>query len=231
VDDGSYYNGIHFSEHVELPTAPLFERNRISYTGNHGNGINSQNADNAQLIGNDVSHFNHHGLDAKNSSGVVFSGNVVHDSVDSNGIYEEYCANGVVENNVIYNLTGATTPGRGSGIQIDVGTSGARILHNSIFNVFTGIYLVSAATLQFNAVANAQHSVLDAKAGGVFDHNIWGATPAFFVRDARYDANGWTAAGYADVIADPMWTDPARGNFAPLPGSPCISEHAGAPLQ
>ncbi len=29
IDDGSYHNGIHYSQHVEMPTAPIFEHNRI----------------------------------------------------------------------------------------------------------------------------------------------------------------------------------------------------------
>jgi hypothetical protein len=42
VDNGEYYNAIHFSEHVELPAAPEFINNRIEYAGGHGNAINSQ---------------------------------------------------------------------------------------------------------------------------------------------------------------------------------------------
>ena len=134
IDDGSYHNGIHYSQHTELPTAPIFEHNRISFTGNHGNGINSQNADNAQLLDNDVSEFNHSGLDMKNSSGVIVRGNLVHDSFDTNAIYQEYCTVGLIENNLVYNVPG-TQPGRGSGIQIDVDSTGARIFNNSIYNV------------------------------------------------------------------------------------------------
>ncbi len=228
IDDGDYHNGIHYSQHVEMPTAPVFEHNRISFTGNHGNGINSQAADNAQLLDNDVSEFNHSGLDMKNSKGVIARGNIVHDSFDTNAIYQEYCSGGLIENNLVYNVPG-TRPGRGSGIQIDVDSTGARILNNSIYNVFTGLYLIHPATAQFNAVANATHAVVDAKEGGEFAHNVWGGTaPVFFLSNRRFDIAGWKADGHPeDIAADPMWINPAHGNFNLAPSSPLIAARAG----
>ena len=227
VDDGSYYNGIHYSQHVEMPTAPIFEHNRISFTGNHGNCINSQAADNAQLLDNDVSQFNHSGLDMKNSKGDIVRGNIVHDSFDTNAIYLEYCSGALIENNVVYNVPG-TQPGRGSGIQIDVDSTRAHIFNNSIYNVFTGLYLLHPATVQYNAIANATHAVVDAKEGGEFAHNVWGPSPTFSLGNQRYDLAGWKMAGHADDIAgDPMWTDAAHGNFSVPPSSPLIAARAG----
>lgn len=229
-DGGEYYNAIHFSEHLELNTAPQFINNSISYSGGHGNAINSQNADGALLVGNRADHFNHHGFDTKGSADVVISGNVAHDSPDNNGIYQEYCRNGLIEKNIVYNL-GGSVPGRGSGIQIDVGSSGARILHNSIFNVLTGIYLTVPATASYNAVSNAQHAVLAAGAGGVFHHNVWGSNPIFFLRGVRYSFEQWSASQPTsnDLATDPQWVAPAAGNFALLPSSPCLAINAGAP--
>ena len=227
IDDGSYHNGIHYSQHVELPTAPIFQHNRISFTGNHGNGINSQAADNAQLLDNDVSEFNHSGLDMKNSKGDLARGNVVHDSYDTNAIYQEYCQGALIENNTIYNVPG-TRPGRGSGIQIDVDSTGARILNNSIFNVFTGLYLIHPAVVQYNAVANAQQAVVNAKQGGDFAHNVWGPSPTFFLGNQHYTIAAWQMAGHPDDAAgNPMWVDPARGNFAVAASSPLIAARAG----
>jgi len=78
VDGGGYLNGID----VRGATGAIrYERNVISYTGNHGNGINNQIADNALAIGNDVSHFNHSGIDCKSSSAWHVIGNRVHDAV------------------------------------------------------------------------------------------------------------------------------------------------------
>lgn len=228
VDDGSYYNGIHYSQAIELPTAPLFEGNTISFTGNHGNGINSQNADDARIIGNDVTHFNHHGLDTKHSRAVIIEGNRVHDSVDTNGIYQEYSDDGLIERNVVYRIVGATVPGRGSGIQIDTDSNGARILNNSIYDVFTGIYIKRPATVESNVVADAVHAVVEAKGGALFRNNVWGEPAIIFIGNRRYEGAAWTASGHDDLIADPMLADPAAGNLTPLPSSPCLARRAGA---
>ncbi len=233
VDDGSYYNGIHYSQARELPTAPTYEHNRISYTGNHGNAINSQNADDARILNNDATEFNHHGFDMKSSSGVLVRGNVVHDSA-GNGIYQELCANSLLENNIVYNISGVIggTPavaGHGSGIQVDEHTTGARVYHNSIYNVFTGIYATMPVVAEYNAVAKAGSAVLNANAGGVFDHNVWGLSPVFYINNRRYDIQSWQSAGHPDdIAADPMWVDPAHGNFTLLPSSPLIPARIGA---
>jgi len=233
VDDGSYYNGIHYSQARELPTAPTYEHNRISYTGNHGNAINSQNADDARILNNDATEFNHHGLDMKSSSGVLVRGNVAHDSA-GNGIYQELCANSLLENNIVYNISGViggapAVAGRGSGIQIGEHTTGARIYHNSIYNVFTGIYATVPVVAEYNAVAKAGSAVLEATAEGVLDHNVWGLSPVFYVNNRRYDIQSWQSAGHPDdIAADPMWADPAHGDFTLLPSSPLIASHVGA---
>jgi hypothetical protein len=228
VDDGSYYNGIHYSQAIELPTAPMFEGDTISYTGNHGNGINSQNADNARILDNDVTHFNHHGLDTKHSRAVIIEGNRVHDSIDTNGIYQEYSDDGLIERNIVYRIVGATVPGRGSGIQIDTDSNGARILNNSIYDVFTGIYIKRPGAVENNVVGDAMHAVLEAKRGGLFANNVWGKPAILFIGDRRYDGADWTASGHDDVVADPMLVDPDEGNLKPLPSSPCLARRAGA---
>ncbi len=193
VDGGEYYNAIHFDEHVELNTAPEFIDNTIAYSGGHGNAINSQKADGAKIIGNHAEHFNHNGFDTKHSASVLIRGNTAHDADEANGIYQEYCADGVIQNNVIYNVSGSV-PGRGSGIQIDAGTSGATIVGNSISSVLTGIYLITPATVRNNIVSRAGHAVLEANAGGRFDHNNWGDSPVFYVNDRRESFAEWQAA-------------------------------------
>ena len=229
IDDGSYYNGIHYGQHVELPTAPIFEHNRVSFTGNHGNGINTQYADNAQLLYNDVSEFNHSGLDMKHSRGVLVRGNVVHDSYNTNAIYQEYCGDSLIENNLVYNVPGEFA-GRGSGIQIDLLTSGDRVFNNSIFNVYTGIYLNMPATIQYNAVANATFASIEANAGGDISNNVWGTAP-IIVGHQRFDLQGWNLAGHADTVATaPMWSNPGRGDFTVLPSSPLSASHAGVTI-
>ena len=187
IDGGDYYNAIHFDEHVELNTAPEFINNTIAYSGGHGNAINSQNADGAQIVGNHAEHFNHNGFDTKHSASVVIRGNVARDTSEANGIYQEYCANGLIENNLVCNVSGSM-PGRGSGIQIDAGTSGATILGNSISNVLTGIYLITPATVRHNTVTNAAHMPLEANAGGDIEQNSFRA-PIVYV-DSRAAGRG-----------------------------------------
>ncbi len=223
VDGGSYYNGIHFSEAVELATAPKFSGNTISYSGGHGNGINCQNADEAQIIGNHADHFNHHGFDMKSSASVLVRGNVAHDSAEANGIYQEYSANGLIEQNIIYDLSGSVA-GRGSGIQIDVGSTGAQIYNNSIYNVLTGIYLINAATVENNIVVDALSSVLEAQNGGSINYNDWGLAPTIYDYGTAYDFSQWLAlGGHSDDLAvDPLWVNPAAANFALQTDSPCI---------
>jgi hypothetical protein len=231
IDNGEYYNAIHFSEHIELATAPRFINNSIAYSGGHGNAINSQNAGGAQIIGNRAEHFNHSGFDTKDSASVVIRGNVAHDAEEANGIYQENCPYGIIERNQIYNLTGST-PGRGSGIQIEPNSPGTIIRHNSIFNVVTGIYLNAPATAQHNAVSKASSTVLEANAGGVFDHNLWGLSPTFSMNGKLYLFHQWRMMPHhgEEVAADPTWVDPGRGNFVPMPSSPCRELNAGAVL-
>jgi hypothetical protein len=221
VDGGSYYNGIHFSEGSELPTAPRFLNNTTSYTGGHGNGINCQNADNAELAGNDASHFNHHGFDMKSSRSAWVHNNVAHDS-NGNGIYQQYSADALIEQNVVYNVFG-TVPGKGSGIQIDIGTSGARIYNNSIYNVLTGIYLITAATAENNIVMKSGNSALEQNAGGVFDYNDWGVSPRFAVNGTIYTFAQWlTLGGVGNMAVDPLWVNPSAANFNLGSASLCI---------
>ena len=199
IDGGEYYNAIYFDEHVELNTAPEFINNSIAYSGGHGNAINSQFADGAHLIGNHAEHFNHNGFDTKHSASVLVRGNVAHDATEANGIYQEYCASGIIENNTIYNLSGSV-PGQGSGIQLDAGTSGGTIVGNTISNVLTGIYLITPATARNNVVSRAGHAVLEANAGGTFDHNNWGDSPIFYVGERRENFADWQAS--SDHVGD-----------------------------
>ena len=79
------------------------------------------------------------------------------------------------------------------GIRIDVDSTGARIFNNSIYNVLTGLYLIHPATVEYNAVSDAKHAVVDAKEGGDFAHNVWGRFSVFFVNgsDHGVEMPGW----------------------------------------
>lgn len=233
VDTDAYYNAIHFSGHVELPTAPQFINNDISYSGGHGNGINAQAADGARIIGNRADHFNHHGFDTKHCNHALISGNVAHDGAPGgNGIYQEYSANGVIEQNVVYNLIGSVA-GKGSGIQVGTGSRNPLIVSNSIYNVLTGIYLTVAGVVRYNAVSGARSAVVEANRSSVLDHNVWGAAPIFSIDGSAYTFAQWIALGShpGDVAADPMWAGPARGDFKLQSLSPCRLIGAGADVR
>ncbi len=71
--------------------------------------------------------------------------------------------------------------------------------------------------------------MLEANRGGVFDHNVWGKFPVLLLNGKSYEFAAWRATGHLDEIAaDPMWTDPAHGDFTLLPQSPCFAMKAGA---
>jgi hypothetical protein len=230
LDDGRYYNAIH----VSRAAAPRYENNTISYSGGHGNAINSQLADGAVIAGNRADHFNHHGFDVKNSQSVLVRGNIAHDSNEANGIYCEHTRAMRVENNIVYNLT-ASASGRGSGVQIDDGSSDARIFNNSVFNVLTGIYLTVAGTVAMNNAISQARYALRTSAGGIFDYNDWGAGARIYFNGTEYNLGQWRAlAGHDhDIGADPMWAGPQTGDFRLLPGSPCIgaATNTGTPFK
>ncbi|MDB5107266.1 MAG: hypothetical protein JWM69_207 [Candidatus Binatus sp.] len=209
IDDGQYYNA-------------------ISYSGGHGNAINSQNADGARLIGNRADHFNHSGFDVKNSSGVEIRGNLARDSVDANGIYLEYSPRSLIVGNSVYGLA-ATKPGQGSGIQLEEGSEGAMILNNSVADVFTGIYLNVPATARCNSVVRGGNAALEANRGGLFDHNLWSTRAKLLLNGRRYDLSEWRAiSSHTDDVA--IGTESASAHFSaenPLPSPPCSATVTG----
>jgi hypothetical protein len=77
VDDDAYWNGLD----VEVATAPTYYNNVISYTGGHGNSINTQETDGAVVDSNVADHCNHHLFDTKDSINVTVKNNVGHDCV------------------------------------------------------------------------------------------------------------------------------------------------------
>ncbi len=89
-DDGSYGNAIT----IINAAAPIIENNEISYCGNHGNCINVQQADGARVIANEVAHWNHNGIDIKQSRNVLVEGNTARDQpAVGAGFYTELSSN------------------------------------------------------------------------------------------------------------------------------------------
>ena len=96
--------------------------------------------------------------------------------------------------------------------------------NNSIYNTFTGIYLIASATVENNAVSGATHSSLEIGSAGIIDYNDWGASPTIYWNGTQYTFAGWQGLGghSHDIAADPMWVALAAGNFKLQIGSPCI---------
>lgn len=226
-------------------TAILYADNTISYAGNHGNGINNQDADDSTAVGNDISHFNHHGIDCKSSDFLTVQGNTVHDAVMApsgfgpnvndagmNGIYSEaqtdngrsslsggpYPAQGLtVEQNIIYNVQGSD--GKGLGIQLDLYVAGDnKIYNNTIRNVQTGIGLYSGSGQVYNnAIDQVGVDSIENLAGYTEDYNELGRNIS--------GGPGGGGIGAHDFSNNPDWVAPTANppNFHLLPGSPCLN--------
>lgn len=223
IDGGQYYNGIMLlQEPPYANTSPKILNNAVSYSGGHGNALNIQGANNALIVGNDVSIWNHNGIDIKNTTGVVVSGNVGHDQGGpGNAFYAEY-SDVTWTRNIVRNVK--------NGFQVSVQTNGI-LYNNSLYNVGTGFYFGPSAysmTLKNNASNTAIVAVgSDGGANLIDDYNDWGLATHF---QTQIDGNWATFSQYLasgdhahDIAADPMWIDPTAGNFQLSPGSPCVN--------
>ena len=146
IDTGRYCNAIY----INNATSPTVEGNTVSYAGGH-NAINVQKATDIKILNNDVSEWNHNGLDTKMSQGIVYSGNKAHDAPHGNGIYSEHSADITAENNVIYDIGGSTN-GNSNGIHFEPTGGQIVIRGNSISNTYGGIYLRAHAIVDNNSV-------------------------------------------------------------------------------
>ena len=186
LDTGRYLNGIMILQEPELRTAPLISGNRVSYTGGHGNGINSQGADEARIENNDVSEWNHNGIDVKHSRAVSVVHNVVHDQRAAGaGFYCEYVSDGIWAHNRVYNASNGFQIGR---------SSSATISDNMISQVSTGIYFgpdARSLTLRRNVFSQTPLAVQSDGLGMITDlSNDWGCTH-FRIGRRRFDLSPW----------------------------------------
>ena len=164
LDNGRYLNGIMILQEPELRIAPIISDNRVSYTGGHGNGINSQGADGSRIEGNDVSAWNHNGIDVKHSRDVSVLNNVAHDQrMSGAGFYCEYVTNGTWAHNRVYNTSNGFQIGR---------NSSAEVSENIISGVGTGIYFgpgAAAITLRRNVFSQTRRAVQSDGMGRMVD--------------------------------------------------------------
>lgn len=191
-DQGQYYNAVMLLQEPELDTAPRIVGNRISFSGGHGNAVNCQGADHAYIANNDVSHWNHNGIDVKNSRAVVVESNTAHDQPASGaGFYCEYLTDGVWRDNTAYNVSNGFQVGPGSRCELS---------DNRIQDAGTGIYLGPRAigmTLRGNQFNRAGVGVSSDGSGTITGSgNQWGANPTFRIGPVTYDLSQWLARGF-----------------------------------
>jgi O-antigen ligase len=143
-DDGSYGNAIT----IINATAPVVERNIVSYAGNHGNCINVQNSNGARIIGNKVDHWFHNGIDIKGSRDVLVSNNVALDQPSRGaGFYTEFSQNVIFQDDHTSNVS--------NGFQISDNAS-ASIIDCDIRHAGTCVYFgphAAGALLRGNSAA------------------------------------------------------------------------------
>lgn len=192
ADHGQYYNAIMLLQEPELDTAPQILGNRVSFSGGHGNAINCQSADHARIADNDVSNWNHNGIDVKNARDVVVEDNTAHDQRTTGaGFYCEYLSGVAWRRNTVYNAS--------NGFQVGPGSQ-ATLSDNSIHNVGTAVYFgprAAAVTIESNVVNRATLAI-ESDGNGIVtsDYNNWSVDPKFHVGEMIYSLSEWQALGH-----------------------------------
>jgi hypothetical protein len=210
IDDHRYYNGIMYLQEPTLDTAPVIAANTISYTGGHGNGINCQGADHALIAANNVSYWNHNGIDVKNSSHVTVTRNVAHDGPNHGAAFYSEHATGIVwMDNTVYRAS--------NGFQAALGST-ASLGHNSIHDVGTGIYFGPRAAeivLSHNLIRSARLFFETDGNGTVRDQDAdWEPQAIFRIGRRTLDLGQWRLRGAAGRSP--------RFSALPVIGSPSV---------
>ncbi len=175
VDYGNYYNAIMILQEPELHIAPIIAGNQISYSGGHGNAINSQGADGAMIEGNEVSHWNHNGIDIKNSQNVAVTGNYAHDEKRGGaGFYCEYSRGIVWRHNRVVGVA--------NGFQVSVACS-ATLRGDEIDDAGVGVVIEPRAEAAKMVGLRIRRSpfaaTTDGRARVEGEANDWGPAPRF----------------------------------------------------
>jgi Right handed beta helix region/Bacterial Ig domain len=228
-DNGQYFNGIQLlQEPPEAFTAPIIAGNVVSYTGGHGNGINVHGASYALIIGNDVSNWNHNGIDTRDASEIVESWNYVHDQPNFGAAFFGYNTESKVENNSIARAS--------NGFQFGGGATG-HVYSNSFLNVPTGIYLGPSPGFIWimNNAASRITTPLATDGSQNFseDYNDWDGGIQFGIGGKYYSFSQWLGmSGHRhDKSVDPRFN--GGSDFSLQASSPCINAgiSVGLPYQ
>jgi hypothetical protein len=142
IDGGSYYQ-IEFMDETNSSDGVQVINNTASYCGGHGNCIEIQSDTGSPLAtGNDMSNWNHNGIDVKATSGAMVSGNRMHDqpSVGAGGYIENTfisAASVTFQNNSVWNASNAfQCEGNSSGC---TKTVTCNVYNNIDFNTSTNL--------------------------------------------------------------------------------------------
>ncbi len=228
-DDGQYFNAIQImQEPPGADTAPIVAGNLVSYSGGHGNGINVHGADNALIVGNDISNWNHNGIDTRDASGMVEQWNFVHDQPNFGAGLFSYNTESLVANNFVVRAA--------NGLQFAGGASG-RVYNNSFLSDPTGIYLgpSSGYVSIMNNAASGITTALGTDGSQDFseDYNDWGSRVQFGIGGKFYSMSQWLSfSGHRhDLAVNPGFNGAA--DFSLQPTSPCINAgiSVGLPYQ
>ncbi len=231
VDGGQYYNAVHFLDETHWTDNARIINNTISYCGGH-NCLEAQDGNNVEVAGNDVSYYNHNGIDTKGASGILIHGNYVHDRPSMGAAFyiedtTAYNADVTWEQNTIYNVSnGFQCAGGAASVHVS-----CTVHNNSMLNAGTGIFLgpSDTDTVSINVKNNITYGSGisfendDGKGTYSIDYNDWGPSPRLMLGGTSYSFSQWQALGghSHDIASNPLWVS-APSNFSLQAASPCI---------
>lgn len=218
-DNGQYFNAIQvLQEPAGAATAPIIAGNRVSYSGGHGNGINVHGASNALIVGNEVSNWNHNGIDVRDASGIVEAWNFAHDQPRFGAAFYSYNTDSRVVNNFIARAA--------NGLQFAGGATG-RVYNNTLVGDPTGIYLGPSPgwVAVTNNAATGITTALGTDGSENFseDYNDWGPGVQFGIGGTYYSMAQWLSfSGHRhDKGVNPGFN--GATDFSLQSSSPCIN--------
>lgn len=228
-DNGQYFNAIQLlQEPPAAATAPIIAGNVVSYSGGHGNALNIHGAGGAVIVGNEMSNWNHNGIDTRDASGVIEAWNYAHDQPNFGAAFFSYNTDSRIENNFIARAA--------NGLQFAGGAAG-RVYNNSFLNDPTGIYLGPSPGYVsiINNAASGLTTALGTDGSENFseDYNDWGPGVQFGIGGSYYSASQWLSlSGHRhDKSVNPGFN--GGSDFSLQPTSPCINAgiSVGLPYQ
>jgi hypothetical protein len=219
VDDGSFYNALQ----VTTASNALVQSNTVSYSGGHGNAIEVQRADGALVLGNQVTNWNHNGIDTKMSTDLTVQGNTSSGGSSGAAIYGESDETLLIEQNILYNNWNSI---------LLVQSTTAQIYNNSIYDSGVGAGVVlgpngnQATVVMTNNALNGTGTAVENDGTYALpqgSHNDWGINPRFSIAGQIYNVQAYETllSNHSDIAVAPQWISPPT-NFMLQSTSPCV---------